>query len=133
MGTGAGAVRASLCPRGDGWSPIWVAKRSLAVCRARGGDPELLRQFIAHDLNDDICEAASLNYWAYWLGQAGRPSTATPSWRPTWGTQQTASYDACYDALLLLSASTSAAPYCGRSGGRRAVTRLPSTTTGSST
>lgn len=55
--------------RTDGWTPSWVAGRSLAVARACQGDPDQLRHFIAHHLVDDLCEAANLNYWAYWVGE----------------------------------------------------------------
>lgn len=62
--------------RGDGWTPDWVAGRSLAVARACQGDREQLHHFIAHQLADtDICEAANLNYWAYWIGE--QPTAAT--------------------------------------------------------
>jgi len=53
----------------DGWSPSWVAARSLAVAEARQGDPEPLREFIRRALASDACEAANLNYWAYWVGE----------------------------------------------------------------
>jgi hypothetical protein len=51
------------------WSPSWTAARSLAVARARRGDKEPLRQFIGTALSSDACQAASLNYWAYWIGE----------------------------------------------------------------
>jgi transcriptional regulator with XRE-family HTH domain len=51
------------------WSPSWTAARSLAVARARRGDKEPLRHFIATALSSDACQAASLNYWAYWIGE----------------------------------------------------------------
>lgn len=53
----------------DGWSPSWVAARSLVVAEARQGDPEPLREFIRRALASDACEAANLNYWAYWVGE----------------------------------------------------------------
>lgn len=59
----------------DGWTPTWVAGRSLAVARAAQGDPEQLRDFIASQLADDRQEAANLNYWAYWIGE--HPGVAT--------------------------------------------------------
>jgi hypothetical protein len=60
----------------DGWSPAWVVSRSLAVARACQGDPEPLQDFIARGIGDqDACEAANLNYWAYWIGET--PGTAT--------------------------------------------------------
>ncbi len=51
------------------WSPNWVAARSLLVARARRDDPEPLRHFIRTGLVSDQCEAANLNYWAYWIGE----------------------------------------------------------------
>jgi transcriptional regulator with XRE-family HTH domain len=53
----------------ESWSPSWTAARSLVVARARRGDKEPLRQFIATALNSDACQAANLNYWAYWIGE----------------------------------------------------------------
>jgi hypothetical protein len=53
----------------DGWSPAWVGARSLAVAQSRQGDREPLRHFIDVGLQSDECEAASLNYWAYWAGE----------------------------------------------------------------
>lgn len=52
----------------DGWTPLWVAGRSLAVAKAVSGDPEQLRHFIAHQLASDDQEIANLNYWANWSG-----------------------------------------------------------------
>jgi transcriptional regulator with XRE-family HTH domain len=54
--------------RMDTWSPRWVAARSLAVARARQGDKEPLRHFIQTALSSDACQAAGLNYDAYWIG-----------------------------------------------------------------
>jgi transcriptional regulator with XRE-family HTH domain len=51
------------------WSPSWTAARSLVVARARRGDKEPLRDFIRTALSSDACQAASLNYWAYWIGE----------------------------------------------------------------
>jgi len=53
----------------DSWSPSWTAARSLVVARARQGDKEPLRHFIRAALRSDACQAASLNYWAYWIGE----------------------------------------------------------------
>ena len=33
------------------------------------GDKEPLRHFIRTALSSDACQAASLNYWAYWIGE----------------------------------------------------------------
>jgi transcriptional regulator with XRE-family HTH domain len=53
----------------DAWSPSWTAARSLVVARARQGDKEPLRHFIRTALSSDACQAANLNYWAYWIGE----------------------------------------------------------------
>lgn len=50
------------------WSPGWVTARSMAVARARVGDPDPLRWFIDKALASDAGHTADLNYWAYWLG-----------------------------------------------------------------
>ena len=55
--------------RFDTWSPSWTAVRSLVVARARQGDKEPLRHFIRTALSSDACQAANLNYWAYWIGE----------------------------------------------------------------
>ena len=55
--------------RFDTWSPSWTAVRSLVVARARQGDKEPLRHFIRTALRSDACQAANLNYWAYWIGE----------------------------------------------------------------
>jgi len=53
----------------DTWSPSWTAARSLVVARARRGDKDPLRRFIRTALSSDACQAANLNYWAYWIGE----------------------------------------------------------------
>ncbi|MDP8927049.1 MAG: helix-turn-helix domain-containing protein, partial [Actinomycetota bacterium] len=53
----------------DSWSPLWVTARSLVVARARQGDKAPLRRFIARAIASDECQAASLNYWAYRIGE----------------------------------------------------------------
>jgi transcriptional regulator with XRE-family HTH domain len=53
----------------ESWSPSWTAARSLVVARARRGDREPLRHFIGTALSSDACQAANLNYWAYWIGE----------------------------------------------------------------
>jgi transcriptional regulator with XRE-family HTH domain len=55
--------------RFETWSPSWTAARSLVVARARRGDRDPLRHFIGTALSSDACQAASLNYWAYWIGE----------------------------------------------------------------
>jgi transcriptional regulator with XRE-family HTH domain len=74
----AKAERAELrqVQRHDGWTPGWVAARSLAVARACQGDREQLRHFIANQLVSDQAEAANLNYWSYWIGEAGGEATS---------------------------------------------------------
>jgi transcriptional regulator with XRE-family HTH domain len=60
-----------------GWTPAWVAERSLAVARSRHGDREHLRRFINRRLLvSDQCEAANLNYWAYWIGEQATPAAS---------------------------------------------------------
>ncbi len=56
-------------PRLDSWSPGWVTARTMAVARARLGEPEPLRWFIDTALASDEGHTADINYWAYWLGQ----------------------------------------------------------------
>ncbi|MGW7008234.1 helix-turn-helix domain-containing protein [Streptomyces sp. NPDC054933] len=59
-----------------GWTDHWAEARSIAAALARQGDMQPLRDFIERSLaDDDIGEAANLNYWAYWLG-------ATPQTEP---------------------------------------------------
>ena len=52
-----------------GWTPTWVAGRSLAVAKAVSGDPEQLEHFIRTQLADDAQEIANLRYWALWCGE----------------------------------------------------------------
>jgi transcriptional regulator with XRE-family HTH domain len=73
----------------DGWTPAWVAGRSLAVAKAVAGDPHHLRYFIAHHLATDDQEIANLNYWANWCGEDTQPAVSdefmrTPDLSPRW-------------------------------------------------
>lgn len=61
--------------RGDGWSPSWPLLRSTAVARACQGDPTLLHDFITRRISDDLCEAANLNYWSYWVEETTGTAT----------------------------------------------------------
>lgn len=72
------------------WSPLWPDARSVATSLAKQGDPERLRDFIAHAHPDDACERAGLNYWAYWVGEIGARqrddsfmTSGTTIWRGT--------------------------------------------------
>ncbi|MFF7365391.1 helix-turn-helix domain-containing protein [Streptomyces sp. NPDC008125] len=57
-----------------GWSPHWAEARSTAAALARLGDPQPLLDFIDRALaDDDVAEAANLNYWALWLGALALP------------------------------------------------------------
>ncbi|MFC7241478.1 helix-turn-helix domain-containing protein [Catellatospora aurea] len=62
-------TRRSVVPGGSGWSLLWAEARSAAASKARHGDPEPLRHFIAATQGDDRCELAGLNYEAYWIGE----------------------------------------------------------------
>ena len=54
------------------WPSGWAAHRSLAVARACQGDPDLLRRFVAKDIDgDDRAETANLAYWCYWIASGG--------------------------------------------------------------
>jgi hypothetical protein len=66
--------------RNDGWTPAWVAQRSLAVARSVGGDRDYLRHFIRTQLcASDELESANLNYWAYWIGEGERSPAISDS------------------------------------------------------
>ena len=55
---------------GSGWSPQWVAERSLAVARSRLGDREALWRYLRTCSGSDECEVANLHYWSYWIGES---------------------------------------------------------------
>lgn len=62
--------------RHDAWTPGWSLLRSTAVARACQGDPTLLNDFIRDHLTDDLCEAANLNYWSYWVEETDGAATS---------------------------------------------------------
>ncbi|WP_327191002.1 XRE family transcriptional regulator [Streptomyces xinghaiensis] len=73
-----------------GWSPHWATARSTSVALARLGDCQPLLDFIDRGVvDDDVAEAANLNYWAYWLGSIREPQPddgfmryGSASWEP---------------------------------------------------
>jgi transcriptional regulator with XRE-family HTH domain len=58
-------------PRG-GWTPGWVAARSRVITAAAHGDPDPLRWFIDHALDDQL-EQAQLAWCAYYVGELAGP------------------------------------------------------------
>ncbi|KQV12033.1 MULTISPECIES: DNA-binding transcriptional regulator [unclassified Kitasatospora] len=61
--------------RTRGWSPDWADDRSVATSLSRHGDQVALAAFMATGMDDEVGEAANLNYWAYWLGIDSLPKT----------------------------------------------------------
>lgn len=54
--------------RTHGWSPDWADARSVATSLTRHGDHGALAAFMETGMDNEVGEAANLNYWAYWLG-----------------------------------------------------------------
>lgn len=52
-----------------GRSPRWSDTRTVVIARAVAGDSAPLLAFLEESMSTDACEAANLNYWAYYAGE----------------------------------------------------------------
>lgn len=62
-------TRAAHRPPPSGDVTALLEARSAGVALAATGDPDRLRDFVAHTAADPLAEAANLAYWAHWVGE----------------------------------------------------------------